>query len=291
MHKAVPFNASRFFCSMRTYRKSLWWTLSLVVLAVGAIIMLTALQRHLIYFPSKEQAQVLEAMASRSGLQTWRDNAGETIGWKMPENPGARYRMLVFHGNAGYALNRGYFVAGLQQLGNQWDVFLFEYPGYGSRKGTPSEASFKASAKQALAVLLADDSRPVFITGESLGSGIASYLASAFPDQVAGLLLVTPFTSLTDVAAHHYPYLPVRTLLRERYDSQQALSSYRGPVAFLLAGHDEIVPSALGQQLYDSYKGPKWLHIEEHAGHNSLTYDPGAHWWVEVSSFLTKYWL
>lgn len=251
--------------------------------------MLTALQRHLIYFPSKEQAPVLEEIASYSGLQTWRDNAGEAIGWKTPESPGARYRMLVFHGNAGYALNRGYFVAGLQQLGNQWDVFLFEYPGYGSREGVPSEVSFKATAKEALAALLADDSRPVFITGESLGSGIASYLASAFPDQVAGLLLVTPFTSLVDVAAHHYPFLPVRTLLRERYDSQQALASYRGPVAFLLAGRDEIVPTTLGQQLYDSYNGPKWLQIEEHAGHNSLPFDPGTPWWAEVSSFLTAF--
>ena len=271
---------------MRTYRRYLWRTLSLVVFAVVAIIMLTALQRHLIYFPSNEQAQVLDAMASRSGLQAWRDNEGQAIGWKTPENPDARYRMLVFHGNAGYALNRGYFVAGLQQLGNQWDVFLFEYPGYGSREGTPSEASFTASAKEALALLLADDSRPVFITGESLGSGVASYLASAFPDQVAGLLLVTPFTSLTDVAAHHYPFLPVRILLRDRYDSQQALSSYRGPVAFLLAGRDEIVPTALGQQLYDSYNGPKWLHVDKHAGHNTLNYDPRAPWWVEVSSFL-----
>lgn len=249
--------------------------------------MLTALQRHLIYFPSKERAQVLQEIASRSGLQAWRDHAGEAIGWKTPESPGGRYRMLVFHGNAGYALNRGYFVAGLQQLGSQWDVYLFEYPGYGSREGAPSEARFKASAKQALALLLEDDSRPVFITGESLGSGIASYLASAFPDQVAGLLLITPFTSLLDVAAHHYWFLPVRALLRERYDSQQALSSYLGPVAFLLAGRDELVPLALGQQLYDSYNGPKWLHVEEHAGHNSLPYDPGAHWWFEVSSFLT----
>lgn len=251
--------------------------------------MLSALQRHLIYFPSKEQAHVLEKIASRSGLHTWRDNTGEAIGWKTPESPDARYRMLVFHGNAGYALNREYFVTGFQQLGRQWDVFLFEYPGYGSREGVPSEVSFKAAAKQALEQLLADDSRPVFITGESLGSGIASYLASAFPDQVAGLLLVTPFTSLTDVAAHHYPFLPVRTLLRERYDSQQALSAYRGPVAFLLAGRDEVVPGLLGQQLYDSYNGTKWLHVEEQAGHNSLPYDPSTPWWVEVSSFLTAF--
>lgn len=248
--------------------------------------MLTALQRQLIYFPSKAQADVLSELASRMGLQAWRDKAGEAIGWKSRGDPNARYRMLVFHGNAGYALNRDYFVTGLRALGSQWGVFLFEYPGYGAREGTPSEVSFKATATQALEALLAIDSRPVFITGESLGSGVASFLASTFPNDVAGLLLVTPFSSLADVAAHHYPFLPVRILLSERYESREALSHYGGPVAFLLAGRDEVVTSELGQQLYDSYSGPKWLHVEAHAGHNTLPYNPGAPWWGEVSSFL-----
>jgi pimeloyl-ACP methyl ester carboxylesterase len=249
--------------------------------------MLTALQRQLIYFPSKAKADVLSELASRMGLQAWRDSEGMAIGWKTPGNPGARYRMLVFHGNAGYALDRNYFVTGLRELGNQWDVFLFEYPGYGAREGTPSEANFKATATQALQVLLAGDSRPVFITGESLGSGVASFLAATFPGQVAGLLLVTPFSSLADVAAHHYPFLPVRTLLSERYDSREALSHYRGPVAFLLAGRDEVVTTESGQQLYDSYSGPKWLQVEARAEHNTLSYYPGALWWGEVSAFLT----
>jgi pimeloyl-ACP methyl ester carboxylesterase len=222
------------------------------------------------------------------GLQVWRDNAGEAIGWKSPGDTNARYRMLVLHGNAGYALNRGYFVTGLRAQGRQWDVFLFEYPGYGARKGTPSEANFKAAATQALESLLATDSRPVFIIGESLGSGVASFLASTLPNKVAGLLLITPFSSLTDVAAYHYPFLPVRTLLCERYDSREALSHYNGPVAFLLAGRDEVVTSELGQQLYESYSGPKWLHVEAHAGHNNLPYDPAAPWWGEVSTFLTS---
>lgn len=249
--------------------------------------MLTTLQRQLIYFPSKAQPDVLSGLASRMSLQAWHDSEGMAIGWKTAGSPSARYRMLVFHGNAGYALDRNYFVSGLRALGNQWDVFLFEYPGYGSREGTPSEANFKAAATQALQVLLETDSRPVFITGESLGSGVASFLANIFSKQVAGLLLVTPFSSLIDVAAHHYPFLPLRILLSERYDSREALSHYGGPVAFLLAGRDEVVTTESGQQLYDSYGGPKWLHIEAQAGHNTLPYNPGAPWWGEVTNFLT----
>ena len=151
---------------MWNHRKGLWRKLTVIIFALGVFIMLTALQRQLIYFPSKAQANVLSELASRMGLQAWRDKAGEVIGWKSPGDPNARYRMLVFHGNAGYALNRNYFVTGLRALGSQWDVFLFEYPGYGAREGT---------------------TRPVFITGESLGSGVASFLASTFPNDVAAL--------------------------------------------------------------------------------------------------------
>ena len=250
--------------------------------------MLTTLQRQMIYFPGKATAGELSREAARVGLQPWLDDDGTVIGWKSAEGAHARYRMLVFHGNAGYALHRDYFVAGLQAQGDQWEVFLFEYPGYGAREGKPSEASLTAAAARALKLLLATDARPLFITGESLGSGIASHLAAAFPDQVAGLLLVTPFSSLADVAAHHFPYLPVRSLLSERYDSKAALSHYTGPVAFLLARRDEVVPVRLGRQLCDNYTGPKWLRIEPEATHNTLPYNPGAPWWREATDFLTS---
>ena len=254
--------------------------LTVVILVLGVLIMLTALQRHLIYFPSKGHTDELAGLASSLGLQAWYGENGVAIGWQSAAKRDADNRIIVFHGNAGYALDRHYFVAGLQSLENNWDVFLFEYPGYGARKGTMSEASFKAASTQALETLLGADSQPVFIVGESLGSGIASYLAASFPQQVAGLLLVTPFSSLPDVAAHHYPFLPVRTLMQERYDSMEALSQYHGPVAFLLAGRDEIVTTELGQQLYNSYAGPKWLQVVEHAGHNTLPYSPGEPWWL-----------
>ena len=68
----------------------------------------------------------------------------------------------------------------------------------------------------------------------------------------------------------------------------EALSHYQGPVAFLLAGRDEVVSTRLGQKLYDSYKGPKWLYVESQAGHNTLPYHPHAPWWEQASTFLTS---
>jgi hypothetical protein len=258
----------------------------LLVLMLGVFVMFAGMQRKLIYFPSlaQEQQQLLEAAAS--GLQPWRGEDGSLLGWRQARKSSKR-RLLVFHGNAGYALHRAYFVEGLREADSGWDVILFEYPGYGARSGSPSEKTIKAAAAAALQRLLQEDPQPIYLAGESLGSSVASYLAGVLPQQVAGLLLVTPFTSLVDIAAHHYPWPLVRYLLQERYDSVAALSRYHGPVAFLLAGRDEVVPIDLGRALHASYGGPKLLRVEAGAGHNSLPYHPGAPWWAEISEFLT----
>jgi pimeloyl-ACP methyl ester carboxylesterase len=252
---------------------------------MGVVVMFAALQRQLIYYPElASEASLLEA-AQRINLQGWRNSSGQLIGWRTPAPAISSRRVVVFHGNAGHALYRLYFAAGFLAQSSDWQVYLFEYPGYGARPGKPSETDIKAAATDAIAELLAQDASPVYLVGESLGSGVATYLAGAFGQQIAGILLVTPFTSLTDVASEHYGFLPVRTLLSERYDSLNALEGYQGPVAFLLAGNDEIVPAALGRRLYESYGGPKWLQEEPGAGHNSLSLEPSQSWWSEVAQF------
>jgi pimeloyl-ACP methyl ester carboxylesterase len=248
--------------------------------------MFAALQRQMIYYPAVAEEDALLQEARRHGLVPWRDAGGALIGWHTANAGEGARRMLVFHGNAGHALHRNYYVNGLVALHAGWEVYIFEYPGYGARPGSPSEAAIKSSAERALRLLLSRDSRPLYILGESLGSGVASYLAGTFPSQVAGLLLVTPFSSLVDVAAHHFRFLPVRALLSERYDSTAALSGYAGPVAFLLAGQDEVVPKALGRRLHDHYPGRKWLREIPGAGHNTLPLYPGAEWWQQASDFL-----
>jgi len=268
-------------------RKNVRGAASILLIVMGGLVMLAALQRQLIYFPENAPEDSLVRLAAVNGLRDWRNDSGDLIGWHTPDTHSQSRRLVVFHGNAGHALYRQYYAAGFGALGEAWDVYLFEYPGYGARPGSPSEEGIKAAARDAVRALLAADSRPLFLLGESLGSGVATYLAGALPDQIDGLLLVTPFTSLVDVAAKHYAFLPVRTMLSERYDSVKALSHYRGPVAFLIAGSDEIVPSALGRALHDNYRGPKWLREQAGAGHNTLDFNPAAGWWREVATFLS----
>ena len=265
-----------------------WLSRAIVSLGLvfGCLALLTALQRQMIFFPQNAAEATLLGEARHFGLQPWRDDSGAIIGWRTPGRESATARMLVLHGNAGYALHRMYYVLGLQSLGNSWEVILFEYPGYGARAGTASADAFRDSATAATELLLEEDERPVYILGESLGSGVASHLAATFPSELAGLLLVTPFTSLADVARRHFPILPIRALLKENFDSAASLRGYQGPVAFLVAGSDEVVPTELGEQLHDGYQGPKWLRIVAGAGHNTLPMDAREPWWGEVSAFL-----
>ncbi|HYR57573.1 MAG TPA: alpha/beta fold hydrolase, partial [Chthoniobacteraceae bacterium] len=222
---------------------------------VALVILVAVFQRSLIYFPSRAPEPALIAEAQRDGLEPWRDAGGQIIGWRRIAGSRAQpaNRLLVFHGNAGYALHRWYYAAGFGELdgGQTWDVHLFEYPGYGARPGTPGEKSFNAAAAAALETLGAGDARPIFVLGESVGSGPACALASAHPREIAGVCLITPFARLSDVAAHHYPFLPVRLLLRDRWDNAAALANYPGRLAVRLAGDDEIIPAAQGRLLFD----------------------------------------
>jgi pimeloyl-ACP methyl ester carboxylesterase len=277
----------------KTWQSWLWLITSRGALLYLAFVLLIALlQRYLIYFPSRAQEENLLRQAKILGMHPWRNHSNLLIGWRssLPNSsPQPHSRLVVFHGNAGYALHRMYYVDGfhgIPQGMSEWEVFLFEYPGYGSRAGSRNEANLAAAASQALSELLRENARPIYLLGESLGSGFASRLAAENPKLVSGIFLVTPFTRLADVAQSHYPFLPVRWILRERHDVEAYLKMFPGPVAFLTAGRDEVMKHHLGEKLYRQYAGRKKLWTQPDARHNTLEFTVGLPWWQEVTEFL-----
>jgi hypothetical protein len=261
-----------------------------VLVYVGLSLLLVGCQRKMIYYPSHDSEERLLQGAQAKGMSAWRNADGELIGWKasVPENATGGNAVVVFHGNAGYALHRDYIINGFLALDDQqsWTIHVFEYPGYGARKGQPSEEHIKATAGEAVASLFNGNYDRLFLVGESIGTGVATHLAEIFSERIKGVLLITPFTSLVDVGKTHYPIFPIGMLLRERYDNLESLKGYGGPVAFLIAEADEIVTASLGHKLYEAYSGPKKIWIQEGRRHNTLDYDPRASWWKEVVSFL-----
>lgn len=267
-------------------RGALTLLLGLAAVAGGLLLLLFLGQRRLLYFPTREDPATAERLARRLGLEPW--NAGGRFqGWRAPHPSGAtRGRVLVFHGNAGSALDRVYFRDVLQApgIGVPLEVRLVEYPGYGPRAGGPSERGLLEAALESLRASRREGG-PVLVLGESLGSAVAALAAAAAPEAVDGLLLVTPLSSVPALARRHYPFLP-SFLVRDTFRADLALPSYRGRSAFLLAGRDEVVFADLGRALHDAYPGPKRLWVQEEAGHNTLDYDPRDPRWREMVEFL-----
>ena len=285
--------------------------ISAVLTVLAASLLLTSCQDAFVYHPSTAEEDELLEEASRKGMEPWPEAGEDRIGWYAPPgetgdvgvgeaqaadggddrgagSPAPR-RVIVFHGNGGQSVRRDHFVEGFQSptTVGTWEVYILEYPGYGSRPGDPSEEVLVSAAADAVERLLAEDSsRPVYVVGESLGTGVASQVAAAYPEAVPAILLITPFTSIVDVGAARFPRFLVRAILNDRYDSEAALSRYEGRVGFLLAGEDSVVPTELGRRLYEGYDGPKRLWIQESAGHNNLDYSPQSPWWSELTAFL-----
>ena len=171
----------------------------------------------------------------------------------------------------------------LGRAGANTGWLLVDYRGYGSSTGKPSESALVADAlqwhdhaKQKLGA------RQIVVFGRSLGSGVAVQLAAARP--VSGVILVTAFDSLTNVARYHYPYLPVRWMLRHPFDSIERAPLIDAPLLCLAAERDEVIPIVHAKRLFNAWKGPKrWVALRG-AGHNST--DDAPEFWERIRDFL-----
>jgi len=250
---------------------------AIACLAMFAAVIL--LQDRFLYFPEKA---TIEELAS-GGLRAW--PTPEAFRGLMAEPAGqVRGTAIVFHGNAGHAGHRSIYAATLTRLGLR--VILAEYPGYGPRDGTPGEQRLVADAQQTIALAHRLYGAPVLVIGESLGAGVAASAGSREHDKTAGLLLITPWDRLDHIAAFHYPWLPVKWLLRDRYDSVAHLASFGRPVLVVVAEQDSIVPARFGKALYDALAGPRQLRVVSAAEHNDWIGYVDDDWWREAIGFL-----
>jgi pimeloyl-ACP methyl ester carboxylesterase len=240
-------------------------------------------QRRLIYFPPKFDAATADRNGPLARMERWTNASGMSIGWKrLSPNQPARGRIMITYGNGSCALGCAHYADAIQQA-VPLDVYALEYPGYADRAGSPSEKSLETAANEGLESLAANG--PVYLAGESLGTGVAAYLAGAYPAKVAGVALLAPYNSLTSVAQYHMPLLPVHLMLCDRFPSEKFLRAYHGPVAVLVGGADKVVPMKFGRKLYDGYDGPKRIWEFPEAGHGNLMDQP-PEVWAEIMSFL-----
>ncbi len=242
-------------------------------------------QRSMLYFPDASELSPLQAR--ELGLRHW-PSSGQFRGFVAEPNPqqGIRGTVIIFHGNGGAAFHRFFYAKALVR--QHFRVLLAEYPGYGGRDGQPAETALVQDGVTLLELAHEQFGPPLYLWGESLGCGVAAGVVRQTRVPVAGVVLFLPWDTLANVAATHYPFIPVRWLLRDRYDSVANLRHFQGPVAVLLAGEDEIIPTHHGRQLYEKLMTTKKLWVMLGAGHNSMPMAADQIWWQEVTDFLTK---
>jgi uncharacterized protein len=255
------------------------------LVASGLFALVWSQQRRLIYFPSPGPVPSATSVLPGARDVVLATEGGIRLGaWYLP---GGRSAVLVCNGNAGDRTMRAALAAALNRLGHS--VLLFDYRGYGGNPGRPSEKGLAADARAALAWLAAQpgvDPERIVYFGESLGAAVAVGLAVKRPP--AALVLRSPFTSLPDVGAVHYPWLPVRRLLLDRYPSIERIASVRAPMLVIAGDRDDIVPASLSRRLYDAGNEPKRYVLVPGAGHNDPDLLDGPQMLAEMAGFLSS---
>ena len=209
-------------------------------------------------------------------------------GWFVPPAAGPRgMTVLAFNGNGGNRALRAPLADALSQMG--FAVLLFDYRGYGGNPGSPGEEGLAADARAAVAYLErrddVDPERLVYF-GESLGAAVA--LRLALERTPAALILRSPFTSMTDVGRHHYFFLPVSWLLKERYPSLDRIPGLSCPLLVIAGDRDRIIPVEQSRRLHDAAPPPKRLFIVPGGDHNDFELLAGRAMLQEIAAFLAE---
>lgn len=225
-------------------------------------------QRRLLYYPDPAHVRPAEAGLSGVGeviLNT--PDGARIVVWYGKAKPG-QPTLLYFHGNGGALADRAERIRRFMSQG--WGVYMMAYRGYGGSSGRPTETNNIADARLAHGALVHEGVPPeqIILYGESLGTGVAARIAAERP--CAGLILESPYTSITDVAVGEYPYLPVRLLLADRYETDKVIAQVRVPLLIIHGENDDIIPVSMAHKLMKLANEPKHLVVLPDGEHSDL---------------------
>lgn len=247
--------------------------------------MLWILENRLIFQPRREPRQSWHPPVPHGADVRFAAADGTRLcGWYLP-HPQPRAHVLFACGNGG---NMSYWsdVFGLLHDRLRLSVMGFDYRGYGRSEGKPSERGVLQDARAArskFAELAGIDERSIVLMGRSLGGGVVCDLAC---DGCRALVIESSFTSLPDVAATIYPFLPVRTFMRSRFDSLRKIAAYRGPLLISHGDADELVPHDMGRRLFEAAPSTrKRFFVVPEGLHNDAQ---PARYYEELSTFIDE---
>ena len=265
----------------------IWIVIIVTSVCVVFIALLFVFQSRYVYYPDRILLADPGAIGLRFESISFETADGVKLsGWFIPSER-ARGVILFCHGNAGNISHRLDSIQIFHRLG--LDVFIFDYRGYGQSQGKPTESGTYQDADAAWRYLIEERQvtpTEIIISGRSLGGAVASWLAQSHTP--GALILESTFTSIRDIAARLYPFLPVRLLLRFEYNTADYLGRVSCPVLIVHSSEDEIMPFSHGRRLFEVANEPKRF-LELTGTHNEGFLTSGKRYEEGLNAFISEY--
>ncbi len=228
------------------------------------LIVMYLFQEKFLFFPDQRPFGQCPEMLNRNVISR---QAGDVRFYSKEIENSDRW-VIIFHGNAGNACDRTYLFDLLKDTKS--NIAILEYPGYGNDLNKPSQRLILEHAFKLVKHIKTMDpkSLPIYLLGESLGTGVATFVASTA--EVSGLILISAYTSISDVAQHHYPWLPVKYLIKHSFNATLWARNTKIPALLFHGVNDDIIPIEVARQQLDNFSGQKNLIEISDGGHNDI---------------------
>jgi len=239
--------------------------IGILVIYTSLLLLLFIFQRNLMYHPDENNysGDKLEVDIKKVKINT--SDGLDLLGWFHKKDLKRFKTIIYFHGNAGKLENRIHKLNHFKDM--DVNFLIIAWRGFSGNDGKPSEENLYIYGNSSIKWLknLGLSEKDIIIYGESLGTGVATEIAKN--NNFAGLVLETPFTSMIEAAKNFYPYIPVRILLRDKYENDKKIKNINIPVFVMHGEADQIVPFWMGKKIYEMANQPKYSYFTEYDDH------------------------
>ena len=239
--------------------------IGILVIYTSLLLLLFIFQRNLMYHPDENNysGDKLEVDIKKVKINT--PDGLDLLGWFHKKDLKRFKTIIYFHGNAGKLENRIHKLNHFKDM--DVNFLIIAWRGFSGNDGKPSEENLYIDGNSSIKWLknLGLSEKDIIIYGESLGTGVATEIAKN--NNFAGLVLETPFTSMIEAAKNFYPYIPVRILLRDKYENDKKIKNINIPVFVMHGEADQIVPFWMGKKIYEMANQPKYSYFTEYDNH------------------------
>ena len=229
------------------------------------VVFLYFYQRNLLYHPNENNYSNDKLMVQVEKIKVRTNDNIDLLGWYYQKDIKKFKTILFFHGNAGSLENRIHKLNHFKDM--NINFLIIAWRGFSGNKGKPSEEGLYEDGDSSIQWLLNKGIKEtdIIIYGESLGTGVATHLSQN--RNFAGLILETPFTSMVDAAKTFYPYIPVKFLLKDKFENKKKIKNIDLPILVMHGEADQIVPFSMGKKMFELANEPKYSYFTKHDNH------------------------